>query len=192
MWRLRHGELPTTEDVEVFWILIGNNDLSIGQCSEEAVVLGILRIAEFLAEKFDSAAIVINSLLPSLKTVKPRNKQIHFKEFDLLPSILAVNMQLEKFCQKNKKFKFFDASPLFFESALPSLKDLLKKKKRIPKLKTKLISEDGELTVLGHEMWGDKISEELSKLVDITVDDNYDDQPNEEDDMYQTVDDFMV
>jgi hypothetical protein len=192
MWRLRHGELPTSQDIEVFWILIGNNDLSVGQCSEEAVVLGILRIAEFLAEKFSSATIVINSLLPSLTTVKPRNKQIHFQEFDLLPSILAVNSQLEKFCQKNKTFRYFDAASLFFESPLPSLKDLLKKKKRIPKLKMGLISGDGQLTVQGHEIWGNAISDELNKLIDISGDESYDDQAYLIDDMYPSSDDYTI
>jgi hypothetical protein len=43
---LQNGELRKDLDVKVFWILIGANDLARGHCSEEVVVLGILRVSE--------------------------------------------------------------------------------------------------------------------------------------------------
>jgi hypothetical protein len=105
--------MPDSLYPSVWWILIGGNDLNIGQCSEEVVVLGILRLAESISEQKPGAMIVINSILPALTTVKPRMKTAHFKEFDLFPSIQVINEQLEKFCEKHATFQFFDATPLF-------------------------------------------------------------------------------
>lgn len=186
--------MPDSLYPSVWWILIGGNDLNIGQCSEEVVVLGILRLAELIAEQKPGSVIVINSILPALTTVRPRMKTAHFKEFDLFPSIQVINEQLEKFCQKHATFEFFDATPLFFESPLPTLKEMKKKKGRsmpLPALKTNLIGENGKLTVAGHKVWGDAIALEVKKLMQDSVSEQqYGDGPLV-DDMFDA-DDYNV
>ncbi|EEC42764.1 predicted protein [Phaeodactylum tricornutum CCAP 1055/1] len=64
LWRLMHGEMTDYFNPKVWWIGLGMNDLSRMQCSEEVVVLGILRVVEEILEKKPNARIVINSLLP--------------------------------------------------------------------------------------------------------------------------------
>lgn len=49
---------------DVWWVSLGMNDLGRMQCSEEVVVMGILRVVEEILEKRPSATIVINSMLP--------------------------------------------------------------------------------------------------------------------------------
>ena len=62
LWRVRHGELPDKLQAKVFWILIGADDLALGMCSEDVVILGILRVAEEIAIKYPNAKVVIQGL----------------------------------------------------------------------------------------------------------------------------------
>lgn len=172
LWRLQHGEMPSGINPPVWWVLIGANDLNVGQCSEEAVVLGILRLAEYIAEQKPGSIVVINSILPALTTVKPSLKSAHFKSFDLFPSIRVVNEQLELFCKKHSEFRFFDATPLFFDGAIPSSTNK-SKKKTMPSLKTSLINDDGKLTVAGHKVWADAMVNEVKKLLYVDHDGNF-------------------
>ena len=64
MWRIQHGELPDDLQAKVFWILVGANDLALAMCSEDAVLLGILRVAEEIAHKHPTSKVVIQGLLP--------------------------------------------------------------------------------------------------------------------------------
>lgn len=59
-----HGEMPENFNPRVWWISLGMNDLGRSQCSEEVVVIGILRVVEEIRMKKPNARIVINSLLP--------------------------------------------------------------------------------------------------------------------------------
>jgi hypothetical protein len=62
LWRLLHGELSIKP--KIWWISLGMNDLARMGCSEEIVVLGILRVVEEIMEQQPTAHIVINSVLP--------------------------------------------------------------------------------------------------------------------------------
>ncbi|GAX20241.1 hypothetical protein FisN_15Lh279 [Fistulifera solaris] len=62
LWRLLHGELAVRP--KIWWISLGMNDLARMGCSEEIVVLGILRVVEEIMEQQPAAHIVINSVLP--------------------------------------------------------------------------------------------------------------------------------
>jgi len=64
LWRLLHGEMPPEFNPRVWWIVLGMNDLGRMQCSEEVVVLGILRVVEEIRSRKPDAKIVINSMLP--------------------------------------------------------------------------------------------------------------------------------
>ena len=64
LWRLLHGEMPDAFNPKVWWISMGMNDLARMQCSEEVVIMGILRVVEEIRMKKPDAKIVINSLLP--------------------------------------------------------------------------------------------------------------------------------
>jgi len=49
---------------DVFWIILGADDLTKWDCSEEVVIMGILRVVEELLTERPDSQIVINSLLP--------------------------------------------------------------------------------------------------------------------------------
>ena len=64
LWRLLHGEMPDSFNPKIWWVHIGQNDLTRQQCSEEVVVLGVLRVVEEILAKRPDARVVVNSLLP--------------------------------------------------------------------------------------------------------------------------------
>lgn len=64
LWRLLHGEMPDSFQPKIWWVSLGMNDLARMGCSEEIVILGILRVVEEIMEKRPQAHIVINSVLP--------------------------------------------------------------------------------------------------------------------------------
>ena len=132
LWRLEHGEMPENLNANVFWLMLGTSDLARGGCSEEAVVLGMLRVAEEIHDKFPQAVIVIQGILPRTSRedglLEPRSmhKQLlgkHHTEkyyaemaknaFLLWPSIQAINDMLAKFCKGHEYFVYFDAAALF-------------------------------------------------------------------------------
>jgi len=56
--------MPPSFNPKVWWLVLGMNDLAKTMCSEEIVVLGILRVAEEILEQKPDAQIVINLLFP--------------------------------------------------------------------------------------------------------------------------------
>eukprot|EP00980_Cylindrotheca_fusiformis_P026147 scaffold15472_cov117-Cylindrotheca_fusiformis.AAC.11 len=59
-----NGEMPSGFNPKIWWLEIGMNDIGRTQCSEEVVLLGVLRIVEEILNTKEDAHIVINSLLP--------------------------------------------------------------------------------------------------------------------------------
>lgn len=131
LWRIMHGELPADLNPKVIWITIGTNDMLRTACSEEVVLLGILRVVEEIQKKKPSATVVINSILPlssehdgvlaykskykELLLNKKAMKQSGRAHFDLWPSILSINEELEKFATNHTNVKYFDANKVFVE-----------------------------------------------------------------------------
>jgi lysophospholipase L1-like esterase len=64
LWRIQNGEMPRNLNPKVWWLLIGANDLVRGECSEEAIILGILRLAEEIYTLRPESVVVIQGLLP--------------------------------------------------------------------------------------------------------------------------------
>eukprot|EP00934_Nitzschia_sp_Nitz4_P007299 Nitzschia sp. Nitz4//scaffold39_size137210//95174//96831//NITZ4_003212-RA/size137210-augustus-gene-0.193-mRNA-1//-1//CDS//3329550422//7289//frame0 len=64
LWRLLNGEMPKEFNPKLWWLEIGLNDIARTECSEEVVVLGVLRIVEEILNQKPAAKIVINSLFP--------------------------------------------------------------------------------------------------------------------------------
>ena len=64
MWRLLHGEIDEQYNPKIWWLILGTNDLAIQECSEEVVLLGILRVIEEIMTRKPKAIIVANSILP--------------------------------------------------------------------------------------------------------------------------------
>mmetsp|Transcript_41073 Transcript_41073/g.98355 ORF Transcript_41073/g.98355 Transcript_41073/m.98355 type:complete len:537 (+) Transcript_41073:106-1716(+) len=77
LWRILNGEMPDDFNPKLWWLELGLNDLGRQQCSEEVVVMGILRVVEEILNKKPDAKIVINSLFPmaDLRTALNPNLQ---------------------------------------------------------------------------------------------------------------------
>lgn len=73
LWRLIHGELNQNFDPPFWWIVVGMEDLTRYRCSEEIVIMGILRIVEEIKKFKPHAKIIINGLFPmtSLRSAEP-------------------------------------------------------------------------------------------------------------------------
>jgi hypothetical protein len=73
LWRLIHGELNQNFDPPFWWIVVGMEDLARFKCSEEIVIMGILRIVEEIKKFKPHAKIIINGLFPmtSLRSAEP-------------------------------------------------------------------------------------------------------------------------
>jgi hypothetical protein len=78
LWRLMHGELNDNFNPPVWWLVIGMEDLARYKCSEDIVIMGILRIVEEIKNFKPDAKIVINGLFPimSLRLVANRSGSI--------------------------------------------------------------------------------------------------------------------
>ncbi|OEU13380.1 hypothetical protein FRACYDRAFT_188800 [Fragilariopsis cylindrus CCMP1102] len=64
LWRILNGEMPKEFNPKIWWLELGLNDLGRAECSEEVVVIGVLRIVEEIMKAKPNAKIVINSLFP--------------------------------------------------------------------------------------------------------------------------------
>ena len=135
LWRMHHGEIPDTLEAKVWWIMIGGNDLHYGGCSEDATVLGMLRVAEEISNNHPDSVVVLQGILPqtsrsdgSLDPHKPRTsffrgptsekERAHeaLKEASLWPSIQNINQQLASFCENHEHIVYFDVDPVFVTS----------------------------------------------------------------------------
>jgi len=102
LWRLQHDEMPYDFNPKVWWLVLGMNDLTRMQCSEEIVVLGILRVVEEIRLRKPDAKIVINSLLPMInfQGFHPP-KMVDFADFKESPNNKAKeNMEIDSAMKK--------------------------------------------------------------------------------------------
>jgi lysophospholipase L1-like esterase len=163
LWRLDHDELPPELDAKVYWIVVGGNDLSRGQCSEEVVVLGLLRLAEELKQRRPDSIVVINSILPRLPPPsKNKHKWKHAKQAPLLdvwPSIQIVNHVLDKYCRNHPEIQFFDSTALFFGGDN-------KRKVDDSLFQSTLMLEDRvHLSRKGYKVWGQAVADKVKEIV---------------------------
>jgi len=104
LWRILHGEIPYYLNPKVFWIVIGTNDLAIKQCSEEVVLLGILRVIEEIQSIRPDAKIVVNSIIPMTDDVKGR-----------VPTIAGGNHKRTRILQTDDLFEVDDMDMTYYD-----------------------------------------------------------------------------
>jgi len=171
LWRLQKGEI-TNVDSKIWWISVGMNDFLHGQCSEEVVLLGVLRLAEEISFQKPGSIVVLNSLLPRKVNMPTHHGGGHFP---LWPSIQVVNEQMSKFCahQKHDQFRFYDATPLFLNKGAKKDKKKKKSASAVPDFNPNLVIDGGLLTLRGHKIWGDSILTEVKRIMfDTGLDDD--------------------
>lgn len=178
LWRLEHGEIPPTLNAKVWWLLIGGNDLDRGGCSEEAVTLGVLRVAEELQLKHPGSIVVIQGLLPRSRrkdgSLEPKSKSIFKglteherieaarKQSLLWPSIQHINNQLRSFGENHPTIVYFDIDKLFVTGQVGS-----------NRVQPGMMEDYIHLTYEGHKKLADTMKEEVDRIV---LDENYENE----------------
>lgn len=110
LWRMDNGELPEWVDAWVFWLVLGTNDLVRGGCSEEATLLGILRVGTTLEHRYPGSVVVIQAILP-----RTTREDGMLDGDPLWESIQAINTELAKFCEQHLNFVYFDVGAFYYE-----------------------------------------------------------------------------
>jgi len=160
LWRLLNGEMQDLEP-KVWWIIIGMNDLVVHGCSEEVVLMGILRIAEEIILKKPTAKVVLNGMLPMARMqdkLKENGDKKRVKRWmgpNYWASIRLVNKHLEEFSGKHNRVEYFNPAPYFVNRSgkQPAVKNMIQKKfPNIP-------------TVAGYKEWLEGISNKLDKYL---------------------------
>jgi hypothetical protein len=171
--------MPANLNAKVFWVQTGINELIRGGCSEEATLLGILRVTDEIYFSNPSSVIVIQGLLPYSKSsdgnlrheahgLQPvlGNRQKEFSVKNALrynsiwPSIQNINSELEKFCESHSHLVFFDVSELF----LGSMGNQYYQQKD-QHIMTDLLNGGKTLTYDGYTVLGTHIRGKLDKLI---------------------------
>lgn len=172
-----NGEMPYGLNPKVWWVGIGINDLSIKGCSEEVVLLGILRVVEEIQLSHPSATVVINSILPVQRNEEGflehtgkhhehealKNKEQNMLDSemdkkrsheDLWPSIVSINEELSKFASKHSGVKFFNADSVFVEEDEHS-----------KYIKLDLMEDAVHPNLNGHKKWNSAIKKRLHEIL---------------------------
>mmetsp|Transcript_10894 Transcript_10894/g.19053 ORF Transcript_10894/g.19053 Transcript_10894/m.19053 type:complete len:489 (+) Transcript_10894:147-1613(+) len=177
LWRLMNGEMPYGLTPRVWWVGIGTNDLSMKGCSEEVVLLGILRVVEEIQNSHPNDIIVINSILPINRNedgllehvgkhhedvaLKKKEKNLKDNEMstkrghiDFWPSIVSINKELKKFASAHTNVKFFNADTIFVEERGGG-----------KYLKLDLMQDPVHPNVSGYKKWNNMIKKKLHELI---------------------------
>lgn len=147
-------------------------------CSEEVVLLGILRVVEEIQNQHPSETVVINSLLPVKRNedgllehfgkhhediaLKKQEQNLLDEEFssrkrmhmDIWPSIVSINEELKKFASKHKGVKFFNADEVFVEERQDG-----------KYLKLDLMQDPVHPNLAGHKKWNKAIVKRLYEIL---------------------------
>ena len=166
LWRLKNGEMPKKLKSKVYWILIGTNDFlkggqSIEQCSEEVVLMGVIRVVKEMMILRPSSTIVVNGLLPRSDIGRETDGRLYKEnEKTVMDAIDVVNMKLQEFCALHDDLEYFDASALF--TAMDSKLGEGNFSKYIPE---ELMKDRLHPTASGYEKWGNQIVEKLRMVL---------------------------
>jgi lysophospholipase L1-like esterase len=103
LYRLQNGGIGDLHP-DIFWLLIGTNDIGKDYCSVESIVAGNIAIVAELKSMRPEATVVINSLLP-----RPAN----YWQF-----LSPINDRLECYASITSGVEFFNATDLFADADL--------------------------------------------------------------------------
>jgi lysophospholipase L1-like esterase len=123
----------------VFWILIGTNDLGGERCTEDAIVAGNIGIVTKLRLLRPNATVVINSLLP-----RPPYLWSH---------LAAINDRLYCYAAVTPHVEFFNATSIFMNDADHSLLNLM---------------DELHPTAEGSMVWGQAIVDMVLDIIETT------------------------
>lgn len=146
--------MPDELQPGAWWLMIGTNDVVKSDCGVDAVVAGIVTVAEEIIRrdeinrKFDASHVVINSLFPRLQ----------LDDDPLWPTIQEINSRLECYAETTKGMEFFNATELFVKTDPATGKSVVD---------SNMFLADGiHLTASGTRIWEQAIVEKTIYLVE--------------------------
>lgn len=116
MYRLKNGEMPSELQPGAWWLMIGNTDITLSDCDIDAVVAGIVTIADEILRRdeisrhYGASHVVINSLFPkhSLEDAPAR-----LIDQPLYVTFAKINYRLACYAATTTGVEFFNATDLF-------------------------------------------------------------------------------
>lgn len=124
LYRMIHGELPEFLHPQVWWILIGANDLAVG-CSGDVIVAGVIRLVQEIKQHLHDhhahrgeagkhAPIVINSILPrSRGNLLPEVKSNSNKNNKFWKVSQDINLRLYCYANITNDVSFANTTDMF-------------------------------------------------------------------------------
>lgn len=110
LYRIENGEMPEVFKPKVWWLVIGTRDLQLG-LNDDAIIAGILKIAETIHLVHEEAHIVINSILPQgQEALGPDNPSYSF--------VSKINDRLHCYVEASHHYpriSFFNATDVFIK-----------------------------------------------------------------------------
>ena len=137
--------------------------------SEEAIIVGILRLADEIAMQRPGSVVVIQGLLPRssfndghLESTPLHQQKYYYRpeQYPLWPSIELINEELEKFFQNHEHMIYFDTTALFFAS----LGDEQFKSSENVILKN-LMTDYTHPSLKGYEVLAEAMGKELNRII---------------------------
>lgn len=143
LYRLQNGEMPSTLQPELWWVLVGTNDKGGDQCKNEEVIVGIIHNVDFILQERPLATVVINSLMP-------RGNMNRLYWWD---DYTAINKALECYASEQEQVEFFNATSLFVT-------------KDGKALNTTLMPDELHPEEIGSWVWGRAIVAKVQEILD--------------------------
>ena len=101
--------MPENLKPGAWWLMIGTNDVLKSNCDVDAVVAGVITLAEEILRRdeinrqYDASHVVINSLFP----------RVELDADPLWSTIQDINSRLECYADSTEGIEFFNATELF-------------------------------------------------------------------------------
>ena len=147
MYRLSNGEMQKGLKPMAWWLMIGTNDVVKADCDVDAVVAGIVTVANEIYRKDrmnrrdEFAHVIINSLFP----------RVNLDEDPLWPIIQTINSRLECYAETIEGTEFFNATAIFVKRGA---------------VDPNLFLEDGiHLSVEGTKLWEEAIVKKALEVI---------------------------
>lgn len=150
LYRLQHGE----QDIQpqVWWLLVGTNDLVSGGCSVEAVLIGILNLLHEIRSRDSNAVLVVNSILPRELLGESSGELLQDDNVFLWKNVSWVNERLACFVQGQERMEFFNATSIFLNKNLDH------------SINQTLMPDRLHPSAEGSRVWGSEIAKRVKEL----------------------------
>jgi len=106
LWRIQNGELPSDLNPNIFWILIGTNDL-LRRCDRTSILYNTIQIINYINKHKPNSRIVINSIFPS--------GYANLLSSNIWEDTMYINHKLFVYSELYEGLYFFNGTDLFIE-----------------------------------------------------------------------------